>query len=368
MPDVPDSSEPPMVVRVEAEPSLVVPVAPGPKRPRPGLFEAVILTIGFAAVLFGTVFGVVGLALLVVLARGGANSLKPPEGAEPGSVGAIPQDLVGPLAWSFPAGYAAGLVFTLLVFRIVDGRGWVREAGLRRLPITPLLLGLLALPGFVVLSEALAGLLFRVFGMEQVGEEQTKALAGLFGSFHWSFAVLAVGIGPGLVEELWCRGFLGRGLVGRYGWAWGIAVTSLFFGMLHLWPPPYVLVTATMGVGLHYVYATSRSLWVPIAMHLLNNSFAVLLAVGTIPGSRIEAASNERGVWLVLVAVALVATAGLALWSARGRVVLAAPTDLHRGIMVPPPANGRIEHAPPSVLWTVLAVGFCAGLFALILI
>ena len=341
------------------EPPLVIPISVA-KPPQPGFFEAVAFTFAFGVVLFGTVIVIVIAALIWLLIRDGANALQQPAGVDPTSVAAVPPDLIEPLAWSFPAGYAVGLLFTLLVFRIVAGRGWTREVGLRRLPVSHLLLGILALPGFVVVSDAIARLLFHLSGMDQAGEEQGQALGQLFGSYHWAFAVLAVGIGPGLVEELWCRGFLGRGLVSRYGWLQGVFFTSLFFGCLHLWPPPFVVVTAIMGAGLHFLYAMSRSLWVPITVHLLNNSFAVLMAVGVIPAERIENAFQARPVLITAAASLLLVTVGLAMWSARGRVPKSiAPL----GIMVP--AGCTVQYERLRLVWTILAVGFCGGLLAL---
>jgi membrane protease YdiL (CAAX protease family) len=370
MANAPDPVEPPLVTRVD-EPPLVVrmPTALAPGRPRPGLFEAALLTFAYWAVLIGSALTVIGVAMLVVAARGKPGSLEPPEDAKPGTFAAIPADLHGAVAWSFPVGYGAGLVFTLLAFRVVAGRKWVSEVGLRRLPAVPLLLGVLALPGFVVVSDLLGGFLYHLFGIEEEAAEQGEALAELYRPFPWAFAVLAVGLGPGLVEELWCRGFLGRGLVGRHGWGWGIALTSLFFGLLHVYPPPYVLITALMGMGLHYVYFASRSLWVPVTVHLLNNSLAVLLAVGLVPKGGYEAALTGRPLFAGLLAVGLLGSAGLALWSARGQVIRPEAATLphsHAGIMVPPPGEAGIVHAPPNRLWTALTVGFCIGLIALI--
>ncbi len=342
------------------EPPLVIPVT-AVRLPRPGFAEASLLTFLFWIVLIGTVIGIVGIAVVWLLAQGGANALNPPEGADPNSVASIPPSLIGPLAWGFPLGYAAGLVFTLLAFRIVAGKHWVREAGLKRLPLAPFALALIALPGFIVVSDVFGSLLYQAFDMEASAVEQERALHDLFASFHWTFLVLAVGIGPGFVEELWCRGFLGRGLVGRYGWVRGVALASLFFGLLHAFPPPYIIVTALMGAGLHFVYAMSRSLWVPIAVHLLNNSFAVLLSVGLIPGEQITAAFEHRSLALAGIAVPLLIASGFALWSARGMVTCPVP---HAGIMVP--NAGTVTHARPSLRWSLLAVSLCVALLLVV--
>lgn len=350
-----------MANEVEAnEPPLVLPVAA--PRPRPGLFEAAILTFAYWIVLIGASLALIAVAVLVVALRGGAEALDAPEGADSGSVAAIPKSLHGAIAWSFPVGYAAGFIFALLAFRVVAGCGWVREVGLRRVPLVPLALCLLALPGFIVMSDLIGGALYQMFGMERMAEEQAAALKELFAPLPWWFCVAAVGIGPGVVEELWCRGFLGRGLIARSGWVRGVLYSSLFFGLLHAFPPPYVLITALMGCGLHFAYIASRSLWVPIAVHAANNSVAVLLGVGAIPGSGIESALKEQPFLAGALAVGLLAFAGLALWSARGTVIASVPP---RGIMVPPTA-AAIAHAAPKWYWTAPAVGFCAALMVLI--
>ena len=50
-------------------------------------------------------------------------------------------------------------------------------------------------------------------------------------------AILLLGcLLPAVGEELFFRGFLGRGLVARYGLVRGVALTSLAFGLLHLAP------------------------------------------------------------------------------------------------------------------------------------
>jgi uncharacterized protein len=344
--------EPPLVLRPDGEPPLVLPVEPPPSRPpRPGFFEGGLLTIGFAIILFGTLIGIVLAAVGWVAVREGVDALTARPGAKEGSVESLPPVIAEVLAWSFVAGYAAALIYSLLICRVVIGRGWTREVGLRRLPPVHLLLALISLPGFVITSDVLARLAFQVFGAEV---DQSGDIGELFKPFHWSFAVLAIGVGPGVVEELWCRGFLGRGFVGRYGWVVGVGLASLFFGLLHLYPPPYVLVTAAMGIWLHFTYAVSRSLWVPVTIHLLNNSIAGLMAVGMIPTEGVDVALNEASVVITTVAVGALLLGGLAMWTARGRPTGDGP---HAGVMVPP--GVEIVHGPPNIAAAVVG-GVCS--------
>ncbi|MBN9521765.1 CPBP family intramembrane metalloprotease, partial [bacterium] len=270
----------------------VLPVAPA--RPRPGLFEATLLTVGYAVAMFGTILAIFFVAWFALDAGGATH---PPADGNPSSLSSFHPTLVKVLAVSFPLGYLAGGLYALIVLRLVVKRGWAREIGLRRLPLAHLGFGVLALPAFVILSDGLAPVLYRLFGMERM-LEQSGQLGELFHGFHPAFVLFAVGIAPGVVEELWCRGFLGRGLVGRYGWVAGVVLSSAFFGLLHLWPPPYVILTAVMGACLHFAYACSRSLWVPIFIHAANNGFAGLAAVGAVPTGGMDRA---LAAWPVLV-------------------------------------------------------------------
>lgn len=310
------SDEPPLVTRVE--PPLVMPVT---DRPGPGFWAALGLTVVYWLVLIGTAVLLVAAAVAYRVIADGWEAVKSP-GGPAGSVEALPPDVGRVLAWAFPVGYAAGLGFTLLVVRRHVGRDWPRAFGLDRRPWPHLGLVLVALPGFVVLSDVIASAfarlvdapLYRATGWSP---PDPNALGQVYGGHPWWFVVFAIGVGPGIVEELWCRGYLGRGLVGRYGWTAGVFLTSLFFGLLHAWPPSYVLTTAVMGAALHFSYVVSGSLWVPILLHVLNNGFAGLGAVGVVPGDLgARAMAADPGGTTVL-AAAGVALAGLAGWSGR---------------------------------------------------
>ena len=136
----------------------------------------------------------------------------------------------------------------------------------------------------------------------------------MFGKFPWPLTVLAVAIGPGIVEELWCRGFLGRGLSARYGLVAGILLASCFFALMHL-DPSQLLAIALMGAYLHFVYVATRSIWAPILLHALNNGISILLVLTMKP----EQLDQDKTVPIVvtLAALSLMIFGTVALWTSR---------------------------------------------------
>ena len=90
------------------------------------------------------------------------------------------------------------------------------------------------------------------------------------------FLLIAIAIAPAVWEELVFRGLIGRGLVARLGLVWGVAVTAVLFSMIHLFPPQ-VIALFPLAVALHVAYLATRSIWVPIAIHLINNAVGVVM-------------------------------------------------------------------------------------------
>src|SRR5437764_15430946 len=132
----------------------------------------------------------------------------------------------------------------------------------------------------------------------------------LFNTWPWAFAVLVIGLGPGIGEELWCRGFLGRGLVGTHGYMAGVVMASFFFGLIHV-DPAQGTMAMLMGLWLHFVYLMTRSLLAPVMLHFLNNSVAVLLP--RLSGlEEWDKKSGEVPVLVVLAGVNLMAAVGWA--------------------------------------------------------
>jgi uncharacterized protein len=242
-----------------------------------------------------------------------ATTPKAPDGGRP----PVPAEIGRSLAYGMLAAQVASLGLILLVVPRVIGRDWKRQIGVRRPAALHVVLVILLVPGFMILSGGIQELLVYITGIKQ--PVANKALNGTFRQVPWFVTFLAVALGPGFVEEVWCRGFLGRGLSARYGLVWGVVATSVLFGLLHV-DPSYAVVTALMGAYLHFVYVASRSIWVPIMLHVLNNGIAILIALTEKGPAELDADPKPLPPIYYLVSFSLVLFASIALWTGRAVV------------------------------------------------
>jgi membrane protease YdiL (CAAX protease family) len=90
----------------------------------------------------------------------------------------------------------------------------------------------------------------------------------------WPLALLCGCLLPAVGEEVFFRGFLGRGLVARYGAFLGVLLTSLLFALMHI-DPVRIAYTFALGLILHLVFLTTRSLVGPMVLHLLYNALGI---------------------------------------------------------------------------------------------
>jgi len=102
-------------------------------------------------------------------------------------------------------------------------------------------------------------------------------------------SIIAVSLGP-LMEELFFRGFLYPVLARRMGVVWGILLTALPFGLIHL--PQYnyawgaALVIFLVGVVCGAVRAATRSVGASFLVHVGYNGTQMLIAVVATHGFR----------------------------------------------------------------------------------
>jgi membrane protease YdiL (CAAX protease family) len=355
-----------------------LPAAAGPparlRKPHPGFWWALLECLGFLLVtqVPGALVGL-GLMLVVYLAR-------PDLARGINKIGEFYDSWLGQLSLAVAFVITELLVVGVswLVIRLVVGRDWPRVLGLRRPGGFHVLLVLVGFPAFVLLGNGAFVLLRHVLhvpSFSDLGVPGMEEMVQVFNSWPAAFAVLVVGLGPGVGEELWCRGFLGRGLVGRYGWFAGMLATSFFFGLIHV-DPCQGAMAMIMGMWLHFVYLTTRSLWLPMLVHFLNNSLSVLSSRLPV----LQQIEEGREIPLVVYGAAafLLAAIGYALYQSRSRLAAAEGGEPalwqppYPGVEYPPPNSGtRVVHPRPSAaaLAAVAAgvlvfVGVCVLVFA----
>jgi membrane protease YdiL (CAAX protease family) len=255
--------------------------------------------------------------------------------------------------------------FSWLIIRVVVGRDWKRQLAVRWPSVSHTLLALAGFPAMVLLANIAYDVLRKILhvpSLADFGMTGMEEMVQLFSKWPWGFAVLVIGLGPGIGEELWCRGFLGRGLIGNYGVVFGIIATSFFFGLIHL-DPCQGTMAMVMGLWLHFVYLTTRSLLLPMLLHTLNNSLGVLIT--RVPQLQTIEVQPSDVPWIVYVsALLLLLGVAYALYQSRARLTGISPEQLlvwrpaFEGVEYPPADSGmRVVHPLPSLAAAALALG-----------
>lgn len=78
-----------------------------------------------------------------------------------------------------------------------------------------------------------------------------------------------------IAEEFMCRRWLLESLLQRMRPSFSIALSALAFGLMHLNPWQFFYATA-LGLGLGWIYWRSRSVWICILWHALNNGLVIV--------------------------------------------------------------------------------------------
>jgi membrane protease YdiL (CAAX protease family) len=255
--------------------------------------------------------------------------------------------------------------FSLLIIRLVVGRDWMRQLAVRRPSLAHTLLALASLPAFMLLGTVAYNVLRTVLHLPSLSDYGLGGMEDMIGAtakWPWAFAVLVIGLGPGIGEELWCRGFLGRGLVGNYGAVFGVLATSFFFGLIHM-DPCQGTMAMVMGLWLHFVYLMSRSLWLPMLLHFLNNSFGVLAPRFPLL-QLLDSAPSTIPIFVYVSAVLVLIAVAYALYQSRARLATTTPEQFlfwrpaFAGVEYPPADSGmRVVHPLPSLAAGMLAFG-----------
>lgn len=156
-------------------------------------------------------------------------------------------------------------------------REWVYDSLQFDLPPPASLPWIVFASGIAALFAPLLALLnHRVMGARSENPDIASRLLDAEGGWV-AFALLSVAIGP-LAEETILRGWLLGRLRHGFGPASALAVTSLFFALMHgtTWRVPYYFL---LGLLLGGAVLVTRSVWTGVALHVSYNASLLLLAL-----------------------------------------------------------------------------------------
>jgi uncharacterized protein len=349
-----------------------LPVVLPPRKPHPHFGWAILWTIGFFVVsqIVGSVIGLpIGLIYLYATNRI-QDFLKLAGDAEALQQSEVFARLMMPAVTVIEV---LSILYGLVALRIIAGPAWPRKVALRLPSLPHFVLTLLLVPAFMLIAQAV-NLATRDYVPSLGGLE---AIGSLLSNWPVWLSVLLIGVGPGIGEELFCRGFLGRGLVANHGYVLGVIMTSVLFGLMHV-EPQQVIYAPVLGLLLHFVYLTTRSLLLPMLLHTLNNSLSVLQAWSE--------TQHAEPAWLKAVdagglaqpflplyagAVVLAVAVCVGLYFSRARLASAdgsGPppwTPGYPNVEYPPPHTGTVVAHPPGPALAALGLGLF-GLLAFV--
>jgi membrane protease YdiL (CAAX protease family) len=203
------------------------------------------------------------------------------------AVAFVGSSAVSAVEWNTPLTLVLGVataVLTLLAYR------WIVRRTERRTPVEVALDGAAAKAG--------RGLLIGV-GMFAAVIATIAALGGYevagWGSVAGAVALFGFVAAAAVTEELIFRGIVFRIVEGRVGTGLALALTSLLFGLSHLFNPHATLwstiaIAIQAGGMLGAAYAATRTLWVPIGVH-----FGWNFAESAIFGTDVSGTSAPEG-------------------------------------------------------------------------
>lgn len=173
---------------------------------------------------------------------------------------------------------------------------------------------LVSLPGINLLASlnALVPMPQWMLNMEQTAMEITNALLKTSSPFLLFLNIIIVAVLPALGEELFFRGIIQPYVCKTVkNTFWGILIASAFFSAIHLQFQGFIP-RLLLGMMFGYLYVWSGSIWLPIAVHFINNAAATVLyyfvGLGSLP-TTIESFGEIKGQWGIGLASIIAASA-----------------------------------------------------------
>ena len=175
--------------------------------------------------------------------------------------------------------------------------------------------------------------------------------------------ILVLAVLPAIGEELVFRGAIGRVLIASLGLWGGVALTSFLFGWIHV-HPVHALSVVPLGIAIHLVYLWTRSFWMPMLLHFVNNCWASVTAqFGTT--DPLQQGTSVTLIDLVGIVSALIAVTALMIALSQSRVRFIRPdgsewTSPRYPLHVPTTSAACRCSAPISASYWGTGFGFAA--------
>ena len=179
-----------------------------------------------------------------------------------------------------------------IIYALITSKNPFKKLGLKKfaLPINygliillmvisiPVLSWIVELNANMVLPDFLNGVEQWMKQSEKVGLEQTKAFLSFNGFGSLIYILVIVAVVPALGEELLFRGVLQKIFI---QWTknphWGIWITAILFSAIHMQFYGF-LPRMLLGAFFGYLFFWSKSLWLPILGHFINNGSVVIFS------------------------------------------------------------------------------------------
>jgi len=135
-------------------------------------------------------------------------------------------------------------------------------------------------------------------GLEGMQQRLELLLGSELSWSHFIVTLLGAGIFAPVAEELFFRGFFYTALRQRLGIPAAVTISSLVFAAGHIDALGVVAASFIIGIALALAYEYTRSLWVAMAIHALNNTLAtVLLYLLLVARAYLQEQGVDPGLW-----------------------------------------------------------------------
>lgn len=127
----------------------------------------------------------------------------------------------------------------------------------------------------LVFPEFLSGLEQLLRSMEERANTLTKQMLAVDTVSGLSLNLLVMAVLPAVSEELLCRGALQNTFAERWSKNASVWITAVIFSLIHFQMYGF-LPRMVLGALLGYLLIWSRSIWLPMLIHFVNNAFIVV--------------------------------------------------------------------------------------------